>query len=101
MDIDKRMCWDYIKDNEFLVDLERPISKKDVTYNTKKVKLEFIDTCYSIKCPLMIMYRGYTYNFQMNIFIYFLKQFTFILLFKLPFSLFIPKFSNDQYDDLM
>ena len=101
LDIDKRMCWDFVKDNKFMVNLQRPIIKKDVKTKTKVVLLKYIDTCYSIDCPLMIMYRGYTYTFRLNIFYYFIKQFLFIFLFKLPFSQYFPKLDESPYEDII
>ncbi len=100
LDIDKRMCWDFVKDNKFIVNLKRPIYNRDVKNKIKTTVLKYIDTCYTIECPLMIMYRGYTYNFRMNIFIYFMKQFIFIALFKLPFSTMIKPFHTDPYEDI-
>jgi len=95
------MCWDFVKDHKFLLDLQRPIYSKDLKSKQKIVVLKYIDTCYSINCPLMTMYKGYTYKFRMNIFFFFIKQILFIALFKMPFSQIFPNVHSDIYDEIM
>ena len=67
LDIDRRMCWDFINDNMFVLDLVRPIYPKDHKLKQKRCALKYIDSCYTINCPLMTMYKGFTYKFRIEI----------------------------------
>jgi hypothetical protein len=85
LDIEKRMCWDFIKDLYF-VDLNRPISIFNYHNKLANVLGKYYNDNFTIKSPLMMLFKGYTYDCKYYLFWFLIKHYLFIFIVKIPFS---------------
>jgi hypothetical protein len=96
LDIDKRMCWDFIKEDTYIVDIHRPITAFEVEKKEKRVLKKYYLTCNSGASPLLIFFQGFSYYHRFNIFWVYIKQYIFLLMIKLPYSKLFPDFSSND-----
>ncbi len=97
LDLDKRMCWDYVIDDLFLVDIFRPVTSFDYAKKEKSTLRKYYYTCNSKISPLLLYFQGFTYYFRYYIFWVLMKHLLFLLLMKIPFSTFLPDFGVNDF----
>lgn len=97
LDLDKRMCWDFVKDDLFVADIFRPVSQYEYEKKEKRTLKKYYSTCNSKTSPLLIYFQGFSYYFKNALFINYMKHLIFLILIKVPFSTFLPDFGlNDR-----
>ena len=60
LDLKKRMCWDYVRDDLFILDLNRPIIDYDRQEKVRTVLRKYKDFCRIVDNPIIIFFNGYT-----------------------------------------
>lgn len=85
LDIEKRMCWDFTKDLYF-VDLNRPISIMNYHNKLSNVLAKYYTDNFTIKSPIMMLFKGYSYECKYYLFWFLIKHYVFIFVVKIPFS---------------
>ena len=100
LDLDKRMCWDNVINNLFIVNLNRPINLYDKEEKVNKLLRKYKEFCRKSEHPYMIFYNGYTYYWKFHLFWFFLKHYFFLIIVKLPYSKIFTDFklNNKEYN---
>jgi hypothetical protein len=96
LDMDRRVCWDYVKDDLFHVDLTRPIVTLDKEEKVKNIVTKYRDVCRSNEAPLLIFFNGYSYYWRYHYVWFLLKNFLFVFIIKLPYSKLFNDFKTNN-----
>jgi hypothetical protein len=96
LDMDRRVCWDFVKDDLFYVDLTRPIIPLEKEEKVKSLITKYKETCRSNEAPLLIFFNGYSYYWRYHFVWFLLKNLFFVFIIKLPYSKLFNDFNNNN-----
>lgn len=98
LEIDRRMCFDFVGSGLFRADINRPIYENNKEVCQKSALEKYIRDTYTLSSPFMTIFRGYTFHYKNYLFWFLIKHIIFVFLSKFPFSRLIPDLEDKDRD---
>lgn len=94
--LSKRICWNYAKEGIFKADISRPIIKYNYIEKRQRALLKYYKSIFTIKFILFIFSKGYSFEMKYYYLYFIYINILIVLAFKVPFSLFLGQYSNNN-----